>query len=131
MSATSLLLYLAKANHDDAVAFVDRVFARRVISAQQWVARCCTALLSQDLLDELLATLLRLMLKFFLHPQMQRAREDPDVPMIFLAAAQRQVCSGDDEQVWGILQLVFGHIGFVSISAIFRDLCLICCLVLC
>lgn len=78
--------------------------------------RCSEALFEEDLLDEYLSTLYNYMSLVFQHPLFKEARkEDTDLPFMMLYAAQRQVCSSEDESVYMVLRAVFGLMGYFNL----------------
>ncbi|GJE94752.1 zinc finger MYND domain-containing protein [Phanerochaete sordida] len=78
---------------------------------EMFFARCSNVLITEDLLDSELARHLEFMAQMMQHPVMRRRRgEDEDLGMALLCAAQRQVCSGDESNVWGILRYTFAHL---------------------
>lgn len=96
------------------MAFLDNAISRRTVHPLFVVARAATVLVDLEFMDKGLWALLEAMQWFFVHPGIKRARGmTKDLAMAILFAAQRQVCSGEDEWVYRILQLTFSHIGCV------------------
>ena len=47
----------------------------------------------------------------FMNPELRRVRgEDPDLAFLICCAAQRQICSGREEDLWEVLGLTFKHV---------------------
>lgn len=102
----------------DVSTFVERAIERGTLNPPLFAARCGIALLNEDLLDHELLNLLYVMGWMFAHPLTKNPEEVPgeDRPLIImmLCAAQRQVCSGDEERVLDVLRFTFSHLLYVA-----------------
>lgn len=108
---TNLYLQRHESSLDEWMAFVADGLARRTIVPERFIARCRATLAAEDLIDSELATELSNIGWLFLDPTLRAARgRDPDLAFLMCCAAQRQVCSGREEDIWDVLGITFKHV---------------------
>ena len=93
--------------------FLGRALERRTFTPLQIVDKFYDLLTDDKILDQTLGMVLCTFMCFSHHPQVMAARvAQTEMPFVLVFAAQRQVCSGKEEEVVHVLRIVFRAIGY-------------------